>query len=123
MSKAMKIAVVDDEQDMRHSVSQWLGLSGFETLTFSSGEEALSQIGPDWPGVVVTDIRMPGLDGMGLLKRLMAQDGALPVIMITGHGDVPIAVEAMRLGIIIDQGTIKEHLDRASTKITWDAPR
>ena len=98
MVKPMKIAVVDDEQDMRHSVSQWLGLSGFETVTHANGEEALSAIGPDWPGVVVTDIRMPGLDGMGLLKRLMAQDSALPVIMITGHGDVPIAVEAMRIG-------------------------
>ena len=94
----MKIAIIDDEQDMRQSISQWLALSGFETEAFASAEEALKGIGPDYPGAVVSDIRMPGMDGMALLKKLMAQDSALPVIMITGHGDVPMAVEAMRVG-------------------------
>ena len=98
MSRKLKIAIVDDEPDMRESISQWLVLSGFETETFASAEDALKVIGPDWPGVVVTDIRMPGMDGMALLKRLMGLDSNLPVIMITGHGDVPMAVEAMRLG-------------------------
>ena len=94
----MKIAIVDDEQDMRQSISQWLALSGFETETFASAEEALKVVGADWPGVVVSDVRMPGMDGMALLKRLMGVDSGLPVIMITGHGDVPMAVEAMRIG-------------------------
>jgi DNA-binding NtrC family response regulator len=94
----MKIAIVDDEQDMRQSISQWLALSGFDTETYATAEEALKAIGPDWPGVVVSDIKMPGMDGMQLLKRLLGLDSALPVIMITGHGDVPMAVEAMRLG-------------------------
>ncbi|TJZ83541.1 sigma-54-dependent transcriptional regulator [Paracoccus hibiscisoli] len=98
MSRKLKIAIVDDEPDMRESISQWLVLSGFETETFASAEDALKVIGPDWPGVVVTDIRMPGMDGMAFLKRLMGLDSNLPVIMITGHGDVPMAVEAMRLG-------------------------
>ncbi len=98
MSRTMKIAIVDDEPDMRESISQWLGLSGYETMTFASAEEALKVIGNDWPGVVISDIRMPGMDGMAFLKRLMSVDSALPVIMITGHGDVPMAVEAMRLG-------------------------
>ncbi|MBS8226640.1 sigma-54-dependent transcriptional regulator [Vannielia litorea] len=98
MAQAMKIAIIDDEQDMRQSISQWLALSGFETETYPSAEEALKGIGPDYPGAVVSDIRMPGMDGMALLKKLMAQDSALPVIMITGHGDVPMAVEAMRVG-------------------------
>jgi DNA-binding NtrC family response regulator len=98
MSKAMKIAIVDDEKDMRQSISQWLALSGFDTETFSSAEEALKGISTDYPGIVVSDIRMPGMDGMTFLKRLMAQDSSLPVIMITGHGDVPMAVEAMRVG-------------------------
>ena len=98
MSRKLKIAIVDDEPDMRESISQWLVLSGFETETFASAEDALKVIGPDWPGVVVTDIRMPGMDGMALLKRLMGLDSNLPVIMITGHGDLPMAVEAMRLG-------------------------
>ncbi|MBT9383642.1 sigma-54 dependent transcriptional regulator [Pseudooceanicola sp. CBS1P-1] len=98
MQKAMKIAIVDDEQDMRQSISQWLALSGYDTETFPSAEEALKKLGPDYPGIVISDIKMPGMDGMAFLKKLMGTDSALPVIMITGHGDVPMAVEAMRLG-------------------------
>jgi DNA-binding NtrC family response regulator len=94
----MKIAIVDDERDMRQSISQWLALSGYDTESFASAEEALKRIGPDYPGIVVTDIRMPGMDGMQFLRKLMGSDSTLPVIMITGHGDVPMAVEAMRLG-------------------------
>ncbi len=98
MGRTMKVAIIDDEQDMRQSIGQWLALSGFETETYASAEEALRGIKPDYPGVVISDIRMPGMDGMALLKRLLSMDSGLPVIMITGHGDVPMAVEAMRLG-------------------------
>jgi DNA-binding NtrC family response regulator len=94
----MKVAIIDDEQDMRQSISQWLALSGFDTETYPSAEEALKTVGPDYPGVVFSDIKMPGMDGMQLLKKLMSLDSGLPVIMITGHGDVPMAVEAMRVG-------------------------
>ncbi|WP_322893721.1 MULTISPECIES: sigma-54 dependent transcriptional regulator [unclassified Yoonia] len=98
MSKAMKIAIVDDEKDMRQSISQWLALSGFDTETFASAEDALKGLGSDYPGIVVSDIKMPGMDGMQFLKKLKGVDSTLPVIMITGHGDVPMAVEAMRIG-------------------------
>ena len=98
MSRQMRVAIVDDEQDMRQSISQWLALSGFSPETYADGQEALAAIGADFPGVVITDIRMPNMDGMALLKRLVALDSTIPVIMITGHGDVPIAVEAMRVG-------------------------
>lgn len=98
MSKAMKIAIVDDEKDMRQSISQWLSLSGFDTETYASAEEALRGVGNDYPGIVVSDIKMPGMDGMQFLKKIKGVDSALPVIMITGHGDVPMAVEAMRMG-------------------------
>lgn len=98
MAQAMKIAIVDDERDMRQSISQWLALSGYDTETFASAEDALKVLGPDYPGIVISDIRMPGMDGMQFLKKLMGSDSALPVIMITGHGDVPMAVEAMRVG-------------------------
>ncbi|MBO6866171.1 MAG: sigma-54 dependent transcriptional regulator [Pseudomonadota bacterium] len=98
MVKAMKIAIVDDEKDMRQSISQWLALSGYDTETFASAEEALGTLGPDYPGIVISDIRMPGMDGIQFLKKLMGADSSLPVIMITGHGDVPMAVEAMRVG-------------------------
>ena len=98
MAQAMKIAIVDDEKDMRQSISQWLALSGYDTETFSSAEDALKGLGQDYPGIVVSDIKMPGMDGMQFLKKLKGVDSALPVIMITGHGDVPMAVEAMRIG-------------------------
>ena len=98
MARAMKVAIVDDEADMRQSISQWLALSGFDTETYPSAEDALKAIGPEFPGVVVSDIKMPGMDGMAFLKRLMGMDSGLPVILITGHGDVPMAVEAMRVG-------------------------
>ncbi|CUH60388.1 sigma-54-dependent transcriptional regulator [Thalassobacter stenotrophicus] len=98
MGHAAKIAIVDDEQDMRQSISQWLALSGYETETYSSAEDALKGLGSDFPGIVISDIKMPGMDGMAFLKRLMGMDSSLPVIMITGHGDVPMAVEAMRMG-------------------------
>lgn len=98
MARAMKVAIVDDEADMRQSISQWLALSGFDTETYASAEDALKGIGAEFPGVVVSDIKMPGMDGMAFLKRLMSLDSGLPVIMITGHGDVPMAVEAMRVG-------------------------
>jgi DNA-binding NtrC family response regulator len=94
----MKIAIVDDEQDMRQSISQWLALSGYDTEAFASAEDALKVLGPDYPGIVISDIKMPGMDGMQFLKKIMGTDSALPVIMITGHGDVPMAVEAMRIG-------------------------
>ncbi|OSQ47265.1 sigma-54-dependent transcriptional regulator [Marivita geojedonensis] len=98
MGKAMKIAIVDDEKDMRQSISQWLALSGYDTETFASAEEALGTVGADYPGIVISDIKMPGMDGIQLLRKLLGSDSALPVIMITGHGDVPMAVEAMRIG-------------------------
>jgi DNA-binding NtrC family response regulator len=98
MAQAMKIAIVDDEQDMRQSISQWLALSGYDTETFASAEDALKVLGPEYPGIVISDIKMPGMDGMQFLRKLMGSDSALPVIMITGHGDVPMAVEAMRVG-------------------------
>ncbi|MGR3626765.1 MAG: sigma-54-dependent transcriptional regulator [Limimaricola sp.] len=98
MSKTMKVAIVDDEKDMRQSISQWLALSGFDTESFASAEEALKGLTADYPGIVVSDIRMPGMDGMQFLRKPKSVDSTLPVIMITGHGDVPMAVEAMRIG-------------------------
>ena len=94
----MKVAIIDDERDMRLSISQWLSLSGYEPESFASAEEALANIKSNYPGVVISDIKMPGMDGIKLLKKLMSQDSRLPVILITGHGDVPLAVKAMRLG-------------------------
>jgi DNA-binding NtrC family response regulator len=68
MARTMKVAIVDDEADMRQSISQWLALSGFDTETYASAEEALKGIGADFPGVIVSDIRMPGMDGMATCR-------------------------------------------------------
>ena len=99
MTQTMTVAIVDDEPDMRESISQWLTLSGFTTEVFASAEDALKVIGPDWPGAIITDIRMPGMDGMAFLKRLMGQDSALPVIMITGHSTERRVQEARDVGV------------------------
>ncbi|MFT4717288.1 MAG: DNA-binding NtrC family response regulator [Paracoccaceae bacterium] len=98
MPEAMTIAIVDDEEDMRQSISQWLSLSGYNTVTYSSALDALAALNADFQGIVISDIKMPGMDGMAFLKRLMSMDNTLPVILITGHGDVPMAVEAMQVG-------------------------
>ena len=98
MAKAMKIAIIDDERDMRQSISQWLALSGYDTQSFASAKDALAVIDADYPGIVISDIKMPNMDGIQFLRKLMSIDSSLPVILITGHGDVPMAVEAMRIG-------------------------
>jgi len=98
MPEQMTITIVDDEQDMRESISQWLSLSGYKTKTYPSALDALKEIGPDYPGILISDIKMPGMDGITFLKRLQSIDNQLPVILITGHGDVAMAVEAMRIG-------------------------
>ena len=95
---AQTVLLVDDDIAMRQSTEQALELAGHTVRTFASAEEALTVAGPVLDGVVITDIRMPGMDGMTLLQRLGELDPDLPVILITGHADVALAVEAMRRG-------------------------
>ncbi len=98
MSDSPAVIFIDDEQSVRDANAQTLELAGFRVLAFARAEDALAELTADWPGVVVSDIRMPGLDGLQLLQRLQSQDAELPVILITGHGDVEMAVQAMRDG-------------------------
>ena len=92
------VIVVDDEASIRTAVEQWLSLSGFEVQLFSRAEECLAKLPKDFPGVILSDVRMPGLSGLELLAEVQRRDADLPVILLTGHGDVPMAVEAMRDG-------------------------
>ncbi|WP_455913237.1 sigma-54-dependent transcriptional regulator [Pseudomonas syringae] len=92
------VIVVDDEAPIREAVEQWLSLSGFEVRLFSRSEECLAQVPEHFPGVILSDVRMPGMDGLQLLAELQRRDRDLPVILLTGHGDVPMAVDAMRVG-------------------------
>ncbi|CAD5107116.1 sigma-54-dependent transcriptional regulator [Zestomonas carbonaria] len=93
-----RVIVVDDEAAIREAVQQWLQLSGFEVNACASAAEALALVDRDFPGIVVSDVRMPGSDGLQLLDRLLEVDRDLPVILVTGHGDVPMAVQALRQG-------------------------
>jgi len=93
-----QVIFIDDEAAIRQAVQQWLELSGFQVRTFSRAREALTALDRDFPGVLISDVRMPDLDGLGLLEQLVALDADLPVIMVTGHGDVPMAVQALRQG-------------------------
>ncbi|MGY4752359.1 sigma-54-dependent transcriptional regulator [Pannonibacter sp. Q-1] len=92
------VLLVDDEEDLRLSTSQALELYGLQVKTFSSAEEVLARTGFGFDGIVVSDIRMPGMDGMTLLQRIRELDHEIPVILVTGHGDVQLAVKAMREG-------------------------
>lgn len=83
---------------MRLATAQTLELGGCQVQAFEDAEQALSAIHPGFPGVVITDVRLPGSSGLDLLARLTAMDTDLPVIVITGHGDVDMAVDAMRAG-------------------------
>lgn len=92
------VLFVDDEPHLRAANAQTLQLAGFEAHPRASAAEALSGLTEDFPGVVVTDLRMPGMDGMALFRRLREIDPDLPVILVTGHGDIEMAVAALREG-------------------------
>jgi len=93
-----RVLLVDDDPQIRNSTAQALELAGFAVEALATGDEALALAGPGFPGIVVSDIRMPGMDGMTLLGRLREVDPDLPVILVTGHAEVPLAVEAIRGG-------------------------
>ncbi|NBB65214.1 response regulator [Pseudomonas sp. ODNR1LW] len=92
------VALVEDDPDFRQALAERLTLEGLDVRAFGAAEAALKTVGPDFPGVVVTDLRMAGMDGRQLLTRLQAVDPTLPVIMMTGHGDIADAVAAMHDG-------------------------
>ncbi len=97
--KRYHILLVDDEADL---VSLWkvrLESNGFEVTTALSGEEALAKMSVINPNVVITDLRMPGIDGMALFEAIRARNKTIPVIIITAHGSIPEAVEATRQGV------------------------
>ncbi len=97
-SDAPPVMLIDDEDHIRVAASQALDLAGYQVHAFETADQALAKLDADWPGAIISDIRMPGIDGMQFLQRARAIDGDLPVILITGHGDVSMAVEAMRAG-------------------------
>lgn len=92
------VILVDDEKAVRDATAQSLMLAGYEVETFESASVALGSINPEFEGVVISDIRMPGMDGLEFLQQVLKIDRDLPVILISGHADVATAVAAIRKG-------------------------
>jgi two-component system, NtrC family, C4-dicarboxylate transport response regulator DctD len=92
------VAIVDDEADLRAALRQMLELEDLKPIEFADAEAALIHLDADFPGIVLSDLRMPGLDGIGLFNRLSRMDPGLPVIMMSGHGDIATAVDLVRRG-------------------------
>lgn len=99
MTKRARILLVDDDRDLLRLLAIRLKTSGFDTISADSGESALAAAAAQRPDVVVTDLRMPGMDGMALFEAIHKSHPGLPVIILTAHGNIPEAVEATRRGV------------------------
>ncbi len=119
MTIAKTVYVIDDDDAVRDSLATMLGIAGFEAEAFESAVAFLDTTPLPTHGCVVSDVRMPGCTGLQLLNQLKAVGSHLPVVLITGHGDIPLAVEAMRAGAAdfiekpFDRHTIVEAIQRA----------
>lgn len=99
MTSETVVHVIDDDDAMRDSLSFLLESAGFETHTYESAARFLDRVSSLDRGCIVTDVRMPGMNGLELTRHLKANGVDLPIVMITGHGDVPLAVESMKAGV------------------------
>ena len=95
-----RVYVIDDDEAMRDSLNFLLDSADFNVTLFESALNFLDVLPKLEFGCVVSDVRMPGLDGIELLKRMKAGHSTFPIVIMTGHGDVPLAVEAMKLGAV-----------------------
>ena len=98
MNNDLTVLIVEDDPHVLLGCQQALALEDIRSEGVSSAEQALALVGDNFPGIVISDIRLPGMDGLELLKHLKARDRTLPVVLITGHGDISMAVGAMRDG-------------------------
>ena len=120
------IYVVDDDEGVRDSLTLLLKAVGLQGQAFSSAAEFLHNYDPEQHGCLVTDIRMPGMSGLDMQTELNKRGAPIPLIFITGHGDVPMAVDAMKSGaldFIEKPFRDQELLDRVHQALTWDKER
>ena len=112
MTLQPKILFVDDEEPIRNAVEQTFDLSDLQVRCISDAREALRHISRDFEGIVITDVRMPEMDGQVFLQEILKIDFELPVILVTGHGDVKMAVDAMGAGAydFIEKPFASDHL-------------
>jgi FixJ family two-component response regulator len=94
------VFVVDDDPSVRKAAARLFRSAEFDVETFESADEFLEFPRPDLPSCLVLDVRMPGLSGIELQQQLVARDGDLPIIFMTGHGDIPMSVQAMKAGAV-----------------------
>lgn len=98
MDNCGHVLLVDDEAIVRQSTEQWLKICGFMVDSYASAEQALTMIDDSFSGVVITDVRMPGMDGLQFMRAILQKVPGLPVILLTAHGDVDMAISSMRDG-------------------------
>lgn len=98
MNEPLSVLIVEDDPHVLLGCQQALELEDIPCIGVGSAEEALQRVDRDFAGIVVSDIRLPGIDGLTLLERLKSLDPSLPVVLITGHGDISMAVQAMHAG-------------------------
>ncbi|MDX1594652.1 MAG: sigma-54 dependent transcriptional regulator [Gammaproteobacteria bacterium] len=112
MSGTGPVFLVDDEKHIRVAGAQMLELAGYDVRAFQSPTQVLPLLDPDWSGVVISDIKMPDMDGLEFLTRALEVDPDLPVILVTGHGDINMAVNAIRDGAydFLEKPFASEHL-------------
>jgi two-component system, NtrC family, C4-dicarboxylate transport response regulator DctD len=112
MNHEVQVMVVEDDEDLRIGVEQALALAGLSVTAYGNALDALAEVVPGAPLVIVSDVRMPGLDGLQLLERVMAIDAQIPVVLISGHADISTAVEAMHVGAydFIEKPFSSEHI-------------
>ncbi|MGN6666070.1 MAG: sigma-54-dependent transcriptional regulator [Trinickia sp.] len=96
--EGLRVLLIEDDPAVRLGAAQALQLADIEVDAFASAEEVLGRLDAGFPGIVVSDVRLPGIDGLELLERVKAANSSMPVILVTGHGDIAMAVQAMRLG-------------------------
>lgn len=117
------VYVIDDDQAVRDSLGMLLRSMGIPSRLFDSAQAFLDAYDENWHGCVLLDIRMPGMSGMELHRQLVDMHTSIPVIFVTGHGDVPMAVEALRNGafdFIQKPYRDQELLDRINQALSWD---
>lgn len=140
------VYVIDDDDQVRNSLGFILQMAGFEPVLFEMGSDFLEKLATLEPGCVLLDVRMPGIDGMYLLDYLIKSGKPWPIVMMTGHGDIPLAVKALKIGahdflekpfddvklvallqsaftLLSDRTVVASQRDEAATKIKALTPR
>jgi FixJ family two-component response regulator len=100
MNETATVLIVDDDSGIRQALELLMASANLASLSFASGRDVLNADKPEGPACVLLDLNMPDLDGLEVQQRLQEQDPSLPVIFLTGHGDVPVAVKALKYGAV-----------------------